>query len=167
MRKSDGEDQKLITTAHHEAGHAVACVVLGIEIVDCWIDCDGGRVNHRYPVHIIVGGHDVTEDNYDANVENAYRQSIVIALAGEAAQLLYDPQSIGAYERGLAMDRAEIQRLLGCIKPPADRDAILAECKVRANNLVKAHWPQVVKLATVLIERRSISGQEIAVLLAS
>jgi hypothetical protein len=70
------------TTAHHEA---VACVVLGIEIVDFWIDCDGGRVNHRYPVHNIVGGRDVTEDNYDANVENAYLESIVITLAGEAA----------------------------------------------------------------------------------
>ena len=49
--------------AHHEAGHAIACVALGIEIEDCWVRCDGGRVNYRNPIHIILSGRDVTAEN--------------------------------------------------------------------------------------------------------
>ena len=154
--------------AYHEAGHAIACLASGVEIIECWITdttpTPTGKVEHPNPVHLIVGERGVTEETYTAEVEAAYLKTIVIALAGEAAQRRYEPSSLdGDLASGLDGDRAEVQRLLTCIKGSDDAKEVMhAECKRQAAALIEERWSEVQTLAKALIDRRHLTGTEIA-----
>lgn len=160
--------------AYHEAGHAIACLANGVEIIKCWITnttpTPTGKTEHAIPVYSIVGERGVTEQTYTAEVEAAYLKTIVIALAGEAAQRRYEPSSLdGDLASGLDGDRAEVQRLLICIKGSDDtKGVMLAECKRQAAALIddEERWKEVQTLAKALIHRGCLTGAEVAALLS-
>jgi hypothetical protein len=159
--------------AYHEAGHAIACLANGVEIVECWITdatpTPTGKVEHEYPIYLITGGRDVKEETYTPEVEAAYLKEIMIALAGEAAQRRYEPSSLdGDLESSLGGDRAKVQHLLACIKGSDDaKKAMLAECKRQVDALIEERWSEVRALANELIRRQRLTGAEVAALLSS
>ena len=74
-----GIDERAIE-AHHEAGHAVACYIFGVPIIEAWISPDGtGGVRHQL----------ASVRKGTARWRVHCRRRAMISLAGPAAQELF------------------------------------------------------------------------------
>ena len=136
MTPHETDDLRSIA-AHHEAGHAVVGAALGSTFVRSWLEGSGAGWTE-------FGGGFLREHPH---------WFILRCLAGPAAEahLLGRPIAevlAGATDERMAMD------VLDDVKAP------LSEALAAAESMVELHWPAIVSVAEVLLDRGTIEAEE-------
>jgi hypothetical protein len=151
----DGPDR---VNAIHEAGHAVAALVLGIPVafVEIWQDSERGKRPN--------GGNTQFEDGWDA----LRMDKFTMLWAGqEATDRWLTELDQGTDANRLDMryvarhDAAKFDIEVAQFGPGFEPDAGVVE----ARELVDAKWEQIVTLADALVVHRRLSGDEVRALL--
>ncbi|MEO8564102.1 MAG: hypothetical protein ABI601_18620 [bacterium] len=145
------------TIAHHEAGHAALDIYFehDLECVTVVADGDaaGGTLVDR-------GGDESLRYEDEEQSQVPFERRIMSALAGEIAQRRFNPGSVEDEHAG--SDRLEVHDYLDELDCPTQeiRDAYWRLLRLRAEHLVERLWPRVEAIAALLVERKTISGDE-------
>ena len=143
--------------AHHEAGHAVAALRLGVPVHHVTIDPendDGG----------IVLGH-VRFLGGDKDPPSLSHRLLLVSLSGPAAQRRFAPRSPIRMNGRSDFEHARCESELVSSSPTAARSLTRwAECESRS--FVEREWPLIQNVAALLIERRTLSGDDLQEALA-
>lgn len=126
----------------HEAGHAVACIVVGVDYFEAELNDEGGLVRHS--------GAKTVED------------AAVITLAGPIAgvrvgetmnplSMRHDGQKLKAY----ALE------LTGNTEAHEDNNPILRSLVDRAESIVSTHWDGIERIGAALVERRFLMDDDL------
>ena len=150
---------------YHEAGHAVASVVLGRKVL--FVEVDSGEDVHGIPHH-------GRTSNPPLNAKKGLKIKQLdieaqIALAGPLAHAkAFDLDTSGIEDPG---DRAKASELLRMILSVPQVQAeygdesrlpdLLEECKDRTRQLLEDHWGAVERVAGELRTRRSLTGARV------
>jgi hypothetical protein len=156
-----------MTTAYHEAGHAVADHLLGFNIKLVTIvpdeDC-AGKVIGKHGVR-----HRILECGNPSRVTVAkWHDKIISLLAGGEAQRRFKPNSIRHYM--LRSDHDKVVDILWRLHPEGkEMRAAFKFLQARTRNLVgnRIRWCQIKDLAHELGRRRTLTGQEVRDVLAA
>jgi hypothetical protein len=159
--------------AYHEAGHAVAAWSFNLAVDRVSIeglgdgedegknegtDAAAGHVARDY------GGEKsaVAQGDDAAARQFALERSAIVALAGEAAQRRYRPESVQLdYARA---DRARVHKALNELAGEGDpslRNAWWRLLELRTERLIAQHWPRIEWLATVLLKQTTLTGKAV------
>ena len=144
--------------AHHEAGHAVAAHVLGVNVERVAIQSEGdaaGHVVHDY-------GCNMNEIIYEEEPDRqwALERAAIISLAGEIAQRRFRAESVEEWHGG--EDRLHVHHVLDNLAGEADqelRDAWEKVLVIRTERLIAQNWRYVEWLATLLLKQTTIEGR--------
>jgi hypothetical protein len=152
-------------TAYHEAGHAVI-----------------GAIHGRLPTSVDIvydargnAGHTLFASDLPPEFKRYFNQSpekqrhiemrVLITLAGTAAHDILCPGR--AHDEGDRRDEHEAFEMIDESRSWAqDNSAYLEVMKIKVCEQLTEHWPKVVQLAEMLLQRNSISGADLAALLA-
>lgn len=146
-------------TAYHEAGHAVAAVVLRVGAVYASIVPDAvmGTVGHVK--HLGWPGPPPDVEGDLARVRRHAEPRIILALAGVVAEKRHHGRRhnwIGANS-----DLRAATDLMGHFVSPRQLQAYTDWMWARTEDLVELWWPQIEAVATALLDRRTMRGREI------
>ena len=148
-------------TAYHEAGHAVIGFLIGRPPLSTTIIPDGsGAV-----------GKTEFENGCPESFKSAFNQSrkkqrrvevmVVTQVAGCLAQSIKFPER--PRDPGDDMDE-HLARDLVMERSWQDIDIYLANARAQASALLNEHWPWVEAVAKALIERKTLTGDEVLAL---
>jgi ATP-dependent Zn protease len=129
--------------AYHESGHTIVALALGCTVRHVQI----GDRPHLYYTH-------------KRNWRIAAHDQAAIALAGDVAQ---DRAFPGSLLRGATVDH-QLALDAACRLTVAPRN-YLHHARRRAEQLLDRHWSRVELLATTLLERQRLDGDEVRALL--
>ncbi len=150
-----------IETAYHEAGHAVSGCLLGRAPVSVSIERAGdfaGKTEFDGDVPAHARGH-----FHDSPPRRAYaEQRIVGELAGSAAHDLLKPGR--ARDASDEYDLHWARELAIELVNWEDHDVYLAHAAIKAKGLLEANWQWVVTVAEALLERKTLSREEVLAL---
>lgn len=148
----------LKSTAYHEAGHAVAAWWLHLRFKKVSIRPDSdslGRLVHRK-----FKAADNPECNSSARIQLLMEKHAICALAGREAQRKFNPRSIRSYHH--RSDYGQVIEYLSCRVADGEEIRLWARLLVhRANALITFRWPAVKAVATALLERKTLTEQEV------
>jgi hypothetical protein len=82
---------------------------------------------------------------------------LVILAAGTQAEYKYQGRLAAALEAGY-----DDFQLIRELRDDCDDRALVEELGTRTSDLVKAHWGEIEAVAAALLERRQLSGREVA-----
>jgi len=149
--------RKWVATAYHEAGHAIANIVLRfktkkVSIVPCG-EMDG-VVESNLGIKLRSSewrtpGRAARERRHD---------KVVTILAGEQAQRRFNPRSVRA--RHFEADSHDIVDYLRALHPEDDElRAAYKYLRLRARNLVNLYWGMIQDMAEVLMKEGTVTGE--------
>ena len=144
--------------AHHEAGHAVAAHVLGLNVDHVTIEPEGGAAGHV--VHEYGCNMNEVITKRGAARQWALECAAIVALAGEAAQHRFRAESVEEWHGG--EDRLHVHHVLDNLAGEADqelRDAWGKVLVIRTERLIAQNWRYVEWLATLLLKQTTIEGR--------
>ena len=159
---------RIPAAAYHEAGHAVAAVLLGMNVTVASIEAKGYPRGWR-----LRGGVLASFDHSGAQNRREAEKAVTAGLAGEQAELLWSMQKPWRRVKStgharFAGDRAYIEEMLRpFVKASGEKKRIIARLKEAARSLLEEHWSHVEELAKKLAERKALSGTEINRLVGS
>lgn len=158
-KKAARERRKLEATAYHEAGHAVACIVLEHPFLSATIiatDETLGSITKR-PVPPSI----TREDELTHRSRRWIEREILCWLAGLAAEQRWTGRNNW---RGARSDISWVVELGAFLHQAGTKvlDKYLDYMIERARDLVSApqNWLRIEALATALLERRTLSARE-------
>lgn len=156
----------LAATAHHEAGHAVILVVLGLPVDHVSI----------VPRNDALGtcGHPCPYAMYESrrDIRRAARNCILVSYAGIPAQRLVEPgahDSQGDDDDVSAFRVSHEYQVFPRIMEYVGDDfhlAFLAKLRREASRLVRRHAAAIRHLAKVLLDKKVMTGDDVNVVLA-
>lgn len=153
-------DPTLIETAYHEAGHAVAAWVQGLEVQYISIVPDEDASGSVVWKNELVGKKLDLLAGREWEDAKRYVGKLVIALkAGPAAQRRFSPCSWEPWQ-----DHFDNEAITGyAFETFADDDAVewLRALDTAVDAILHQHWAKVEALAYQLLERRTMRGREI------
>jgi hypothetical protein len=154
--------QSSLTRAIHEAGHAVAAIMLSIRFDEVTIEPlesgEGGSVRGfaQYTPNYVSD-----PETKDEPESLAFWQNLmVVCLAGPAANRRCQCANWRGYAVG---DLQEVLRLINDIHRHSEkkvRETYYKFLEALASELVEKFWPRVEALATALVERRTLTHAE-------
>lgn len=150
----------LASTAHHEAGHAIARFRQRLAIRSVTIEEDEesfGRASHNPP-----GEWFQPDIEVDRRTRNRIESEIICALAGPEAECRFMGNDDAPYGAGSQAD-LDVAALLACYVCGDDDEAsaYMEWLRIRARNLVRSEWELVEVLAAALLDRKTLSGHQV------
>jgi hypothetical protein len=150
--------------AHHEAGHVVAAHIAGRVIQEVGISptpLENGEYGWSRHINPMFGQE--VEDG-DARLTDLGTWELAISLAGPEAEKRIDAKRIVP-----ASDLAEQKKILSCIRNTSanEIEEYFRDIKGQTRELVNQHWPAIQRVATALLERGRLSGDDVVILIAS
>ncbi len=139
--------------AIHEAGHAVACIRLDVEVKCATIKPREGDEGHVKNKNVTCDGDFVW--NYSPEAVSRVERLMVITLAGPFAQKHF---AGGMWKN--PSDYREVRKWIEHSKRD-DWECYEKEMEARADELVMQNSPEIKLVAQRLIERQTLSGEEI------
>jgi hypothetical protein len=145
---------QLVTTAYHEAGHAVASVELGFPYSWAVVVEDGSgyigpgvRLPRHWGHHFFPHGHERAEDQ------------IVMLASGPLAEERESEQHIDPLRGSLdpRNDWSKVKQRYDVLQPDTDLDALIE----RSRALIARRWRDVEFVATALVERHRMTSAEV------
>ncbi|MGA3092642.1 MAG: hypothetical protein ABSD75_28925 [Terriglobales bacterium] len=147
-----------ISVAYHEAGHAVIAWRLhllsnkGASVVP--EEGSKGRVHHNR------GRGDRPDTASTDSARARVERNVIVALADIEAQQKYSPSSVRSYHGTTDRDHA-IDMLMFITEPTSNEFPVhIKLLKLRARNMVRAHWPQIEVVAARLRVSKTLTGNE-------
>ena len=148
-------------TALHEAAHAVAATVVGRTVTSVTIVPDvGGWGCCEYapfePVAVLA---------YRDDPRN--RKQAIITLAGSVAERRRFKDTDPRYA---SADMTHVDNLIGFMLGNADseeEEELRADMRAETERLVATHWGAIEALAAALLERPTLTGEEVAAIIAA
>jgi len=151
-------------TAYHEAGHAVMTAACNRKIYSATIiprDDAHGSVEHENPLRGIKLKFN---NGYPARLRA--EDAVMICLAGGIAQLRAFPRLLRRWHTHTDYVRAvEIARSI--CGSPDEATAFLKWLDLRMRSILDVRWFQVEAVAAALVERKRLTGAEIASLMTA
>jgi hypothetical protein len=163
-------------TAFHEAGHAVALVILGLPLKNVDV------LTRRYPDGASHGAShsEVDFSDYVGKGIDAVKPWMIQSLAGPIAELRVHRDSRLATKSGkkdweMASQFAALANYEGPIPEDGNLNLKIDPSRFRpqleaasdeAAKIVGAHWPVIVRVAEMLISRKSLTGDEVAAIVS-
>ena len=147
-------------TAYHEAGHAVACYYLGVKVKSATVVPDKGQGTHGHVRHEDMYRGLDPEIDLSGRARLRMERSIIISLAGAAAQRRYSRQS-WRHDHGASDFRAAANLALRIGGDDDGADRFLRWLELRTDRLVQNHWQDIERVARALLERKTMNGGEI------
>jgi hypothetical protein len=145
-------------TAYHEAGHAVACYYLGVKVKSATIVPDKDQRGHVRHEAMFRGLN--PEIDLSGRARLQMERSIIIGLAGMAAQRRYDRKSWRHYHG--ASDFRVVVDLAFRIGGDSDgTNQFLRWLELCTDRLVESRWQDIERVARALLERKIMAGSEI------
>jgi ATP-dependent Zn protease len=145
-------------TAYHEAGHAVLRSHFDLPIRRVTIRCDretAGKVEGKGALYLRGIDIEITP----AKQERIFRR-IMVCLAGEVAQAKFSKRSVRNWHASSDHQKAADFALR--VSGDDEGAALLLRWLMhRTKNMVEVRWPQIQKLASALLEREVLSGDEV------
>lgn len=157
----------LAATAHHEAGHAVILVVLGIPVTEVSIVDRGdahGTCGHPSPYNMYASPRDI---------RRAARDCILVSYAGVPAQRLVDPNPHDRHGDDDDVSAYRVSREYQVFPRVMQYDgddyhlAFLERLRRESARLVRRHAAAIRHLAKVLLDRKMMTGDEVEAALAA
>lgn len=155
-------ERRIASTAYHEAGHAVAAVVLGVPIVTVTIVPSAGAHGHmQMPARWIADVH-----GYRVPSRDLVERYVVKALAGVTAQRKAYPRSVRSHHGRSDGESAFSVAVL--VMPDSERviQAFIDYCQARAEQLVEEYWASVTEVAQELVTRKTIGRNDVRAVVA-
>jgi ATP-dependent Zn protease len=142
------KDTQEAATAYHEAGHGVIAYRLGFYVDTLTIVPDSIRA---------TVGHSLSEAEWcDGSMD---REAIIVLYAGYSAEKAYYPD---ADTRASASDHEKAHQLLR-LQPEGSQQQLRAE----SDRLVKQNWKHIEAVATVLLENKTLPGDDWSIIIDS
>lgn len=144
MKKSVGRER---WTAHHEAGHTVGYLALGYQFNAVTVIPDNDTLGKVYPL-----------ENYQIRPCD----SAIISMCGPIAEAKLRRRApvICGY-CGEHESVCQMADVWGRVHPMATRQEILMDFENRAREIVRDNWRDVVVIACMLIERKTLTYEEV------
>jgi hypothetical protein len=143
--------------AYHEAGHAVAAILLGIRLGEVSIAPDE-TARHRASttVRLAQGSQQLIERGLFSPRE-ADRLAC-FCFAGDAAQCRFAPRSVRMHYKAF-----DVRAILDILEqfPAPERGEHMMRARKRAEEMVESHWPQVEEVANMLLRQRKLGEADI------
>lgn len=150
--------------ARHEAGHAVAAIVLGLGLQSVEIlspDSPTGGLTRTGSASAFLAHYAVRPpEEKRAQVEGAARRVIICLLSGLWAQALGDPDLVPSAE-AIGEDLRVARHMTAVFGKVGLEEDLFAACYRLAALVVHACWPSVVAVAAALVARDRLSGSEV------
>lgn len=165
-------NKEKLATAYHEAGHVVACIYFNIPIKKVSIiayEDTFGRVTHSGNAKLFKA---LENGELTAMMERYFKQMMIMCLAGPIAEAKYRRQDNWdgcGYQSDLAQVSGLLLRMFGSenvwnayVKYISEETKDLFECykDFEENKGIGPLWKYVEQLATILMERGSVSGKD-------
>jgi ATP-dependent Zn protease len=154
---------ELEKTAYHEAGHAVLAVLLGVGLKAAGVSIVPHEPDREGMNKVPSLGHCAVDMNDSVKMF----QFVSICLAGHVAQNLFRPRSSHWLElggRGSDFYRAvtvlEASRKSKSIEDGRWTDSYIRIVQKETKKLLRKQWHAVQTLASALLERKTLTGQE-------
>jgi hypothetical protein len=167
-------DEEKVETAYHEAGHVVVAHVLELEITGVTVVPGEDRLARRFAGQAYVPVDEGLRYSYDAEGEDDYiERHLVCYLAGmKAVEILTGEEqdfTDGRYDD----DRGGVSDCLLSLAPtvspddPAldEHDRLWEWAVSEAGRILDSSWPDVRRVAEVLLGRGELTGDEVKELL--
>jgi len=146
-------------TAYHEAGHAVIGEALGVHMKTTSI-VPGEGFDGQVRFRRVLRASDLDGSGNGDRTRLRIERQIMVSYAGEAAQRRHRPRSVRPHH--YQSDYQIIADLLRSLWAPGpSADAFAKWLALRTAEMVALHWPQIKRVAAALMERGSLSGEEV------
>lgn len=151
---------RLLATAFHEAGHALADyrLDLGVKRVRIvQIGDSAGSASSTVRMDFAALQHETPNRKLLA----FWHDVVISRLAGREAQRRFKPHSVRSYQS--RDDMEGVNNILCQLHPENEQGAVYQYLKIRTRNLIgqKTNWRMIQDLAHVLIEKRLLRGDEV------
>jgi hypothetical protein len=127
-------------TAWHEAAHALVAYLIGLELV--YVDLGGATTTYRASIADQFG-------------------SLVVTMAGLAADWLAGGESAASALDGAMIDREEAAKVAARLDP-LRLDGVMHQAQALAGGLVDRHWTAAERLAEALVVSGRMEGDRLA-----
>lgn len=160
-------EQRERATAFHEAGHAVAHLVLGYPLIEVTSDSlVDGKLGHTHGEVLTPNLKEVLDWSWNSIGPADFAtgcDDTVILLAGPLAEAhsTGDEYAIDLDSPRDSDEREITGRIVLLSGSPDEQDGILAELSLQAESMVEENWIYIELLAAELQSRRTISGSEV------
>ena len=136
-----------VEKAYHEAGHATVAIALCVGIESVTIIPDHEFAGHVVPGQSIAEAHPA--------VVCSMKLAGALAAATHRLRTLDDSALIGAES-----DIESIQYIVGLLIDPSQRENFLSGVIRLSIQLLNQYWPAVVLIATALMDRKTLTGEQ-------
>jgi hypothetical protein len=148
-----------LSTAYHEAGHAVAAFFLNLTIGRRGVTIVPNQEEHTFgTAHVLPQLRDNPEYATQARTHVRIEKIAVMYLAGDAAERKFSRRR----RFGAEQDRRHAVDLLDYLSgSPEILQARLKLADLEATHLVTLRWNQIVAVANALVEHNTLTAQEV------
>jgi hypothetical protein len=136
-----------VAIAYHEAGHVVARFF-----------SEGGSLGH------VRGRYDDPEDALGREAEYGKRLAIETEIISALAGQIAEKRGVGRSTSGSAESNGKIAADLAfsaCGGEAREAGAFLNWLRIRTENLIEFYWTDVERVTQALLERKTLSGNEV------
>lgn len=163
--------RKLEATAYHEAAHAVAAVYLNLPFTEVTIipDRDGEGAIALDPS--LTRWMKANRTLRSPAIKDRWDRLQVLASAGPLAHLVYNRRCKWrgpSWKAGSHSDRERVSRFAMALHPNTEpakaskaAEAYIDYVSARAADIVERHWPEIESVANGLLERQTLSSDEV------
>ncbi len=158
----------LNATAYHEAGHALVAWRLDVKVRSATIipDKQAGTDGHVRHEKLLLGksSETIESDRQRIRIEKL----IMVCLAGQIAQTMYNPRSVRRYHASFD-HRQALDLSLMCTHSDSTSELHLTYLEARTKDLLEnPGMPELLEvIATELLAKKTLTGSEIAMLCTS
>ena len=153
-----------ISTAYHEAGHAVIAYHVGVKIQTVTIVPDGEYLGLCRHAKVIRGRYPEADDSDRTRLR--MEKHGMIALGGPIAQRLYNPRSVRRYHASSDYRSVADVALRVSSGSTEQAEAWMTWLEIRTSDALRLRWVVVKALAEELMERRTVAGNALYALIA-
>lgn len=159
------KESERATTAYHEAGHAVAAMLLGIKTVHVTIRPDhaAGSLGHHRSGRMVWKRRLADGGEQSAQIRARGENHTIYCLAGSVAENIFRKKAgMRKNHAGARADWNEVADIaVGLFGDLATANAFVRFAQLRAEGLMFQWWSNVEAVAKALLEQETLTGDQV------